>query len=486
MAMVRWLRRWGPPLIAVAVTLATALGGAVGADEGPLDRKALNDRVVLTFRDVINKGADMYNSGDWAGCYHLYEGALMAVRPLLDHKPALQKDIDAALADAGREPVVWQRAVVLRRVIDRMRTDLSGGKIAPPPTKTAWDRFGGEAGVRKAVIDFIAAAGNDASITYFKRPENKERYAQEKYAPLVNGLVDLISQVTGGPKKYAGPDLAAAYLKDTGVTEAELDALQAHFAAALKKTGAPKADVDELLAAVDKARKGLDLKPSVEPKTTLYERLGKEAGIAKVVEDFYSTAVADKKVNFWRTEGYVPKPVEVTKVKEGLITWFADKAGGPKKYAGKSMKDAHKDMKITEDEFAAALGHLEAALKKNMVKDADAKAVLAVAEATRLDIVTATKPQDATVRGKVTYKGLPVAAGTVTVHVEGTKRNAQIKDGSFEVAGLKPGKWAVTVESKVGDASLLPEKYADPKTSPLIVDAKPGLTPLDLTLEDGK
>ena len=37
-------------------------------------------------RDVINHGADLYNSGDWAGCYRLYEGALMAVRPLLDHR----------------------------------------------------------------------------------------------------------------------------------------------------------------------------------------------------------------------------------------------------------------------------------------------------------------------------------------------------------------------------------------------------------------
>src|SRR5262249_40911832 len=207
--------------------------------------------------------------------------------------------------------------------------------------------------------------------------------------------------------------------------------------------------------------------------------------IRKVVDDFYTAAAADKKVNFWRDEKFVPKPGEVTAVKEGLTMWLAEKAGGPEKYTGKSMKDAHKGMKITDAQFSAAAQHLEKAVEKNKVKPEAARAVMIFAEATRADLVEP-GPTDSSVKGRVTFKGLNVAAGSVTVHEGENRRIGQIKDGLYEVNGLKPGKYAVTVESKIADKSLLPEKYSDPKTTPLLVDAKPGVVTLDLTLEDGK
>src|SRR5260370_40212644 len=63
----------------------------------PLDRTALDEQIFKTLRDVINKGADLYNSGDQNGCYRLYEGALMALQPLLDPRPEMQKAITTGI-----------------------------------------------------------------------------------------------------------------------------------------------------------------------------------------------------------------------------------------------------------------------------------------------------------------------------------------------------------------------------------------------------
>src|SRR5207244_3687333 len=89
---MRTVWRW---LAAGVLTLG--LAGSAWADDkdkpaGPLDRKALDQNVYRALTEVINKGADLYNGtsdspNDPAGCYHLWQGALMALKPLLDHQP---------------------------------------------------------------------------------------------------------------------------------------------------------------------------------------------------------------------------------------------------------------------------------------------------------------------------------------------------------------------------------------------------------------
>src|SRR5947209_877620 len=69
---------------------------------------------------VLDKGSTLYNQGDEAGCYRLYQGALIALGPTLDRRPELEKVVSAGLAAAGREPVPGERAWRLRRVLDRV------------------------------------------------------------------------------------------------------------------------------------------------------------------------------------------------------------------------------------------------------------------------------------------------------------------------------------------------------------------------------
>ena len=116
-----------PCRIAAAVLLAVLFVSLVPAPaqqgkEQPKSAPALSD----SLRDVINAGAKIYNErGDHAGCYRLYQGSLLAVRPLL--APGLQKRIDAGIAAAEKMPAFSDRAFELRRVLDEVSDKLTPG-----------------------------------------------------------------------------------------------------------------------------------------------------------------------------------------------------------------------------------------------------------------------------------------------------------------------------------------------------------------------
>lgn len=90
---------------------------ARGAD--PLERQ-LSDAL----RDAHDRGADLYNAGDTAACYRIFQGGLLVARGMLAEYPKLQKAIADGLAEAERETAVGKRAFVLHELIEKVRTDL--------------------------------------------------------------------------------------------------------------------------------------------------------------------------------------------------------------------------------------------------------------------------------------------------------------------------------------------------------------------------
>jgi hypothetical protein len=119
-----------------AVSLAA---GARAADEAPPEAKATDAALYRALKDVINRGVDLYNADNPAACYRLYEGSLLTMRPLLEHRPGLQKEIDKGLAGARRDPVMWRRAFTLRGVLDKARAQLNPNrdKLHKPKSEEA-------------------------------------------------------------------------------------------------------------------------------------------------------------------------------------------------------------------------------------------------------------------------------------------------------------------------------------------------------------
>jgi hemoglobin len=127
-----------------------------------------------------------------------------------------------------------------------------------------------------------------------------------------------------------------------------------------------------------------DDKEEVTP--TLYTRLGGVDAITAVVDDFLVEVVNDSEIND-KFEATVSNEYRTALLRANLIDQICAGSGGPCTYKGKSMKEAHAGMGITEVEFNALVGDLVAALDANSVPTTEKNELLGVLGPMKSDIV---------------------------------------------------------------------------------------------------
>ncbi len=119
-------------------------------------------------------------------------------------------------------------------------------------------------------------------------------------------------------------------------------------------------------------------------KKTLYERLGGYDSISAVVNDLLPRVQADPQLaRFWqhRSEDGLKRE------KQLLIDFLCSCAGGPLYYTGRDMKTSHKGMRISESDWSAFLGHLNATLQAFQVPQPERDEVVAFIQSTKADMV---------------------------------------------------------------------------------------------------
>src|SRR5215212_6229229 len=101
--------------------------------------------------------------------------------------------------------------------------------------------------------------------------------------------------------------------------------------------------------------------PQPAADATLYQRLGGQPAISAVVEDAIANVAADSRINqrFASTD--------LARLKSGLVEFLCDRSGGPCRYRGRNMADAHEGMKIRAVEFEALVEDLVKSLDKHKV-----------------------------------------------------------------------------------------------------------------------
>ncbi len=114
---------------------------------------------------------------------------------------------------------------------------------------------------------------------------------------------------------------------------------------------------------------------------TLYEKLGGETAIGKVVDYFYELVLADETVNSFFKE------TDMEKQRKHQTKFISFALGGPNQYSGTSMAKAHEGMNLQEVHFAAIAKHLSAALKHFGVSDSDVGEVIAHVSTLKDDIL---------------------------------------------------------------------------------------------------
>jgi hemoglobin len=119
--------------------------------------------------------------------------------------------------------------------------------------------------------------------------------------------------------------------------------------------------------------------PAADKK--LYDRLGGKDAIKKVVHEFVGIVVKDDRIKkfFAKTNG--------PKLEGLLVDQVCEATGGPCKYKGKNMADAHKGMKITDADFTALVEDLTKALDKFKVPEKEKTELLTALGGMKGDIV---------------------------------------------------------------------------------------------------
>jgi hemoglobin len=106
-------------------------------------------------------------------------------------------------------------------------------------------------------------------------------------------------------------------------------------------------------------------------KASLYDRLGGKPAITAVVDDFIGNVAADTRINK-RFAG-----TDIPRLKTMLVDQICEASGGPCTYTGRSMRDAHAGMKVTDAEFGALVEDLVKSLDKFKVPAAEKNELLA-------------------------------------------------------------------------------------------------------------
>jgi hemoglobin len=123
---------------------------------------------------------------------------------------------------------------------------------------------------------------------------------------------------------------------------------------------------------------------------SLYERLGGLAPISVVVSDFIDALVPDAMLNqnpaIKEARARVPAPY----LKFHVTALVCQATGGPCQYSGRSMKDSHAHLHITEAEWDRMAQLFKQVLDKYKVPEKEQQELFAiVVGTTKADIVTA-------------------------------------------------------------------------------------------------
>ena len=126
--------------------------------------------------------------------------------------------------------------------------------------------------------------------------------------------------------------------------------------------------------------------PPPAPKS-LFERLGGQDGIGKLVDSLVQNVTADAKLkkSFAKLKGD-----KLDTFKKSLSDQICELAGGPCKYAGKDMKSAHDNVSINDAQWDSFVQDFTAAMDENKVEENDKNELMALFAPLRADIVGTT------------------------------------------------------------------------------------------------
>jgi len=117
------------------------------------------------------------------------------------------------------------------------------------------------------------------------------------------------------------------------------------------------------------------------PKDAFYKELGGTDGITAVVDVFLRRLNADARINtLFRT-------VDHNDLRRLVIEQLCEATGGPCKYTGRSMQEAHSGLNLTNADFDAFVEDLKASMNELKVPQASQKKLIGMLAPMRPQVV---------------------------------------------------------------------------------------------------
>lgn len=120
---------------------------------------------------------------------------------------------------------------------------------------------------------------------------------------------------------------------------------------------------------------------------SLYERLGGTYAIATVVDDFIERVLVNEILNANPAINEARARVPKAGLKYRVTSLVCQATGGSEKYAGRSMKESHKHLNITEREWQALAQDFKNSLDHFKVPEKEQQELFAIVNSTKNDIV---------------------------------------------------------------------------------------------------
>lgn len=122
-------------------------------------------------------------------------------------------------------------------------------------------------------------------------------------------------------------------------------------------------------------------------KTSLYDRLGGVYAIAAVVDDFIDRIMVNPALNANPKVDEAHHRVSKAGFKYLVTEMVCWATGGPQQYTGKTMRESHEHLDITEKEWQVFLQDFQASLDLFQVPAPEQQELFAIVESTKGDIV---------------------------------------------------------------------------------------------------
>lgn len=116
-------------------------------------------------------------------------------------------------------------------------------------------------------------------------------------------------------------------------------------------------------------------------QATLYERLGGEEKVRKIVRDVLQKNYDNPII------GHHFKHVDMEKLNRLVFDFFSMGTGGPHQYTGRDMRTAHANLGITNDDFERANIDTILALQENGVAQAEITEIIGILDSMRGDVI---------------------------------------------------------------------------------------------------